>query len=97
VSRLGVVGPYFFEEGGENMTVTSNRCCEMLENFLRPRLEEFDDSEYFWFQQVGTTAHTARRLLGILRELFPNRHVSLRGDIGWLARSPDWTTCDFFL
>ena len=42
VSRLGVVGPYFFEEGGENVTVTSNRYCEMLENFLRPRLEEFD-------------------------------------------------------
>jgi len=47
VSRLGVVGPYVFEEGGETVTVTSNRYCEMLENFLRPRLEEVDDSEDF--------------------------------------------------
>jgi len=50
VSHLDVVGPYFFEEGGETMTVTSNRYCEMFENFLWPRLEEFDDSEDFWFQ-----------------------------------------------
>jgi len=57
----------------------------MLENFLRPRLEEFDESEDFWFQQDGVTAHTARLL------------ISLRGDIGWPARSPDLTPCDFFL
>jgi len=61
VSRLGVVGTYFFEEGGETVTVTSNRYCEMLENFLRHRLKEFDDSEDVWFQQDGATAHTARR------------------------------------
>ena len=78
------------------MTVTSNRYCEMLEKFLRPRLEEFDGSEDFWFQQDGATAHTARRSLGILREMFPSL-VSLRGDIGWPARSPDLTPCDFFL
>ena len=45
----------------------------------------------------GATAHTARRSLGILREMFPSRLVSLRGDIGWPARSPDLTPCDFFL
>ena len=97
VSPLGAVGPYCFEEGGETVTVTSNRYCVMLENFLRPRLEEFDDSEDFWFQQDGATAHTARRSLGILREMFPSRLISLRGDIGWPARSPDLTPCDFFL
>jgi len=96
VSRLGVVGPYFFKEGGETVTVTSNRYCKMLENFLRPRLEEFDDSEDFWFQQDGATAHTARPL-EILREMFPSQLISLRGDIGWPAHSPDLTPCDFFL
>jgi len=97
VSRLGAVRPYFFEEGGETVTVASNRYCEMLENFLRPRLEEFDDSEDVWFQQDVATAHTARRSLGILREIFPSRLVSLRGDIEWPARSPDLTPCDFCL
>ena len=97
VSRLDVVGPYFFEEGGETVTVTSNRYCEMLEKFLRLRLEEFYDSEDFWFQQDGATAHTARRSLGLFREMFPSRLVSLLGDIGWPARSPDLTPCDIFL
>jgi len=82
VSRSGAVGPYSFEEGGETVTVTSNRYCEMLANFLRPRLEEFDDSEDFWFQQDGATAHTALRSLGMLREMFPSRLISLLGDIG---------------
>ena len=59
------------------MTVTSNQYCEMSENFLRPTLEEFDDSEDFWFQQDEATAYTACRLLRILREMFPSRLVSL--------------------
>ena len=29
--------------------------------------------------------------------MFPGRLVSLRGDIGWPARSPDLSMCDFFL
>jgi len=60
-------------------------------------LEEFDDAEDFWFQQDGATAHTAHRSLEILREMFPRRLISLRGDIGWTARSPDLIPCDFFL
>jgi hypothetical protein len=53
VSHLGVVGPYFIKEGGETVTVTCNRYCGMLENFLRPRLEEFDDSEDFGSSRKG--------------------------------------------
>jgi len=52
-SRLGVVGPYFFEEVGETLTVTSNRYCEMLENFLWPRLEEFMIQRTFGFRRMG--------------------------------------------
>jgi hypothetical protein len=60
-------------------------------------LEEFDDLEGVWFQQDGATPHATRRSLGILREISPCRLVSLRGDIGWPARSPNLTPCDFFL
>ena len=76
MSRLGVAGPHFVEEGGETVTVTSNGYCETLENFLRPGFEEFDGSEDFWFQQEGATAHTARRSLGILKEMVPSRLIS---------------------
>lgn len=46
---------------------------------------------------VGATAHTARNSFNVLRDMFPGRLVSLRGDVGWHARSPDLSICDFFL
>jgi hypothetical protein len=70
IAEFGVVGPYFFEEGGITVTVTSDRYIEMLENFLRPLVEEMDVADA-WFQQDGATAHTARRSMQVLREMFP--------------------------
>uniref|UniRef100_UPI00358E2D47 uncharacterized protein n=1 Tax=Myxine glutinosa TaxID=7769 RepID=UPI00358E2D47 len=98
VADVGIVGPYFFEEGGVTVTVTSDRYIDMLENFLRPQLEHLELEELdVWFQQDGATAHTARRSLQVLREMFPDRVISLRGDVGWPVRSPDLAPCDFFL
>jgi len=57
---------------------------------------EDNDLEDVWFQQDGVTAHTARFSLGALQQMFPGRLVSLRGYIGWPARSPDLSMCDFF-
>jgi hypothetical protein len=50
-----------------------------------------------WFQQDGATAHTARRSTQVLREIFPGKMISLLGDFGWPAHSPDLVPCDFFL
>jgi hypothetical protein len=33
----------------------------------------------------------------VLREMFPGKLFSLRGDVGWPAHSPDLAPCDFFL
>jgi hypothetical protein len=52
----------------------------MLENFLRPKIDEYGEEhnlEDFWFQQDGATANTARRQRAILKEMFPGRVVSL--------------------
>ena len=38
ISKVGIVGPYFFEEEGATVTVTSERYVEMLRNFLCPQL-----------------------------------------------------------
>jgi len=38
-----------------------------------------------------------KNLLGALREMFPRHLISLRVDVGWPARSPDLSPCDFFL
>ena len=35
--------------------------------------------------------------MGFLREAFPNRLISLRGDLNWPACSPDLAPCDYFL
>ena len=61
-----------------------------------PRLEELDLGDV-WFQQDGKTLHTPRTSMAVLRERFPERLISIRGDLEWPARSPDLTPCDFFL
>ena len=76
------------------VTVTSDRYCDMPQKFLRSKVDELEDD--MWFQQDGATAHTSRRSLSILREIFPGHLISLRGDIGWPACSRDLTPCDFF-
>ena len=58
----------------------------MLETFLRPKLNMLNYIDNAWFQQYGVTAHTSRRAVGILREMFPGHLISLRGDIGWSVR-----------
>ena len=35
--------------------------------------------------------------MDVLRDLFPSHLILLRGDIGWPARSPDLSPCDYFL
>jgi hypothetical protein len=55
-----------------------------------PRLDEMDLGD-IWFQQDGATVHTSRASMAVLRDHFPGRLSSLRGDLEWPARSPDLT------
>ena len=64
--------------------------------FFQPALEAMQ-LEDTWFQQDGATAHTAMITMNCLRQIFPGRLISLRGDVNWPARSPDLAPCDFFL
>lgn len=95
----GIIGPYFYEnENGETVTVNAERYCQMLNTFLRPELRRLQlDLENVFFQQDGATAHTARVSMQVLRGMFPERLISRFGDIPWPPRSPDLSTCDFFL
>jgi hypothetical protein len=69
---------------------------QMLGNFLEPKLNERGNPAVC-FQQDGATTHRARGSMGVLREMFPGRLISLRGEIPWPARSPDLAACDFIL
>lgn len=79
------------------MTVTSERYAYMLENLFTPQLAQYDVNEETFFQQDGATSHTARVSTNIVNGLFPNHVISRNGDIAWPPRSPNLTSCDFFL
>ena len=97
-SVFGVIGPYFFEEDGETVTVTSERYIQMLRQFLQRELRRRHmEARQIWFQQDGATAHTARNSMQVLREMFPQHVISRFGDINWPARSPDLSAPDYFL
>ncbi|XP_039280434.1 uncharacterized protein LOC120350562 [Nilaparvata lugens] len=98
MSTNGIIDPYFFEDdNGHAVTVTSARYVQMLNNFLIPELRQFHVNEDTYFQQDGATSHTARVSMDLMRNLFPNRLISRNGDIQWPPRSPDLSSCDFFL
>lgn len=98
VGKFGVIGPYFFEENGVTVTVTSARYIEMVNTFFIPELQRrCIDRQHLWFQQDGAMAHTTSASMAVMRSLFPNRLISRFGDVSWPPRSPDLSTCDFFL
>ena len=79
-----------------SLPVNSDRYVEMLQTFLKPKLDELGYQDV-WFQQGGHTAHTSKKSMEVLREMFPQRLISQRGDVEWPARSNDLAPCDFLL
>ncbi|GBP11582.1 Solute carrier organic anion transporter family member 1A1 [Eumeta japonica] len=70
----------------------------MIEDFFTPELQNFPGfNTQTWFQQDGTAAHTSNTTMPVVRQLFPNRVISRRGDTPWPLRSPDLSPMDFFL
>lgn len=94
---IGIIGTYFFEEAGVTETVNSDRCCNMLENFLaKNRRIKYGAWESFWLQLDGATAHTTRRSRSIRQEIVQGQVVSLYAPIQWPTCSPDLSPCGFF-
>ena len=62
---------FFKNERGVAISIYGDRCRAMLENFVRPAVENHPQ---IWFQQDGTTAHTARVTMALLRDIFENGH-----------------------
>jgi len=66
ISRIGIIGPYFFYEDDRAVTMNSERYVAMIQEFFAPALEELN-AGLVWFQQDGATAHTARKSIAVLR------------------------------
>ena len=94
VTKDEIIGPYFFEDdSGNTVTVTGERYRTMIQNFLKPAIQNRCG---LWFQQDGATSHTARESMQLLRQYFGNKIISRFGDVNWPSRSPDLTIPDFF-
>jgi len=92
VATWGVIGPYFFDG-----TVNGESYRQLLTEFVRPELTRRRKLSRTWFQQDGATSHTARETMNCLRRMFGSRLISKNAETVWPPRSPDLSTCDYFL
>ena len=93
-----VIGPYFFEDNNQPVTVNATRYCQMIKRYLIPQLRRRNLSiNKLWFQQDGSRPHWAKMSIELLKETFGNRVISKDGAVPWPPRSPDLTAPDFFL
>ena len=65
----------------------AERYAKMLQDFFVPRLQGLPVNKTTYFQQDGTTSHTAKISMNILRPLFPGHLISRYGDIAWPAKA----------
>ncbi|GFU61070.1 DUF4817 domain-containing protein [Trichonephila clavipes] len=68
----------------------------MITNFFIPELNNHDIQE-LWFEQDGTTCHTARATIDLLKDTFGDRLISRFGPVNCPPRSCDLTPLDYFL
>ena len=104
ISSHGVLGPYYYEQNGQNVTVNGTRYYDMLRTKFIPDLFNFClqhdlDPLKMWFQQDGARPHIVNSVRQYLQApgLFGGRTIGQHLDHHWPARSPDLTVCDFFL
>ncbi|GFX97829.1 uncharacterized protein TNCV_4904801 [Trichonephila clavipes] len=77
----GIIGPYFFRnDEGHNVTVNGDRYRAIITNFFIPELNNHDVQE-LWFQQDGTTCHTAHATIDLLKDTFGERPISRFGPV----------------
>ncbi|GFU26602.1 uncharacterized protein TNCV_1837301 [Trichonephila clavipes] len=92
----GIIGPYFKNDEGHNVTVNGDRYRAMITNVFIPELNNHDVQE-LWFQQDGATCHTARATIDLLKDTLGDRLISRFGSVNWPPSSCDLTPLDYFL
>ncbi|GFV86182.1 hypothetical protein TNCV_671791 [Trichonephila clavipes] len=62
--------------------INGDRYRAMITNFFIPELNNHDVQE-LWFQQDGSTCHTARATIDLLKDTFGDRLSSRFGPVNW--------------
>lgn len=83
-----IVGPIFFDT-----TVNTDVYLTFLEELYSQLTEE--ENNYCFFQQDGATCHTSERSLARIHQMFTEERTVSKNL--WPPRSPDLSTCDFYL
>ena len=63
--RVGIIGPWFFEENKQAVSVTSDCYVNMINECFLPTLNQMG-VENVWFQQDSAMAHTVRMSMTVL-------------------------------
>ena len=91
ISKEKTIGPYEVED----RTVTGESYRQLLIRKVFPRLASLRSD--FVFQQDGASPHRSIRVRAYLDRKCNNYWIGRQGPVGWPARSPELTPCDFFL
>ena len=95
-AKHGLLGPYWFEENGRTVTISSERYNAILDQFhgfLTPKLIQ-GQLRLAWFLQDDARPHTGHASLHHLRGFFQNGLISLNTDHDWVPHSPDLNPLD---
>lgn len=97
-ARHGLLGPYWFEEGGRTVTITSERYCEVIARFHSDLIAILTPGQIrmAWFMQDGASPHTAHATIAHLQQIFNNRLLALGTNHEWAPHSPDLNPLDFW-
>ena len=95
LSASGIIGPFFFDT-----TVGQDNYLEMLHSQFLKEATKRDVIKDHWFMQDGAPAHTAKKPIQWLSNVFGHRLIALKAPAPcpqWPPYSPDLNPCDFFL
>ena len=80
ITTCEIIGPFFFEDDdGNAVTVNGERYRTMLKDFV---IHAIQNKSRMWFQQDGTTCHTAKQTMKLLSQIFENRIISIGSAFG---------------
>ena len=93
-----IIGVYFFENAeGFTETVNRERYQHMSNTFIRHVVIHLSNRHELWFQQDGTTSHTAYETMDVLQGFFGNNIIFRRAGLSWPPRLPDLNAPDYYL
>ena len=73
-----------FNDAGQNVTVNGDCYSDMIKDFFVHELHHMNVGQ-LWFQQDGTTCHTALATINLLKKTFCERIISRFGRVNWPA------------